>query len=110
VKFITKLGDPVYHQLTFTDICTSQTVNPVLAGSYTFSATPNKVEKLTSATKPVDDFTNSDETNCPYYWKIVKSDGTDLDGGLESILSIDANGYVEVDTSTYTGGTIDAKV
>jgi hypothetical protein len=65
---------------------------------------------LTSATKPLDDFTNSDTTNCPFYWKIVKADGTDLDGGLENILSIDSDGKVEVDTSTYTGGTIDAKV
>lgn len=110
VKYVTKFGNPVYHKLTYTSACTSQTVTANSNAAYSFTATYQKAETQVSSTKPQDDFTNSDSTNCPIYFKIVKSDGTDLDDGLENILSINSDGKVSVNSATYTGGTIDAKV
>jgi hypothetical protein len=77
---------------------------------YVFAAVRNGAQKLLSATKPSVDFTNTNPTGCPTVFTLLKTDLAPLDGGLENILSITADGDIQLDESQYTGGAMAAKV
>jgi hypothetical protein len=43
---------------------------------------------------------------CTETFSILKPDSTALDGGLENLISINADGYIEVNEANYEGGDI----
>ena len=81
-----------------------QHCNLLTNDEYIYDAVKNGPEVLLSGTNPKDDFTNSNENGCPIVFSIVKADGSALDAGFNSWLSINSDGFVELNEYTYTGG------
>jgi hypothetical protein len=110
VKYNANIGDPLYSTITYNNQCASQTVTATNNNAYTPSTLPTAgaSAQINSSSKPSDDFTNSDAVNCPIHFSLVKLDGSALDGGLENIFSINADGFVQFDTTTWTGDALSA--
>ena len=99
VKAVTNFGTPLFKTITITEKCGRQThtvLDPTKV--YLFQAVFEKTGfKITSATRPQDDITNSDAVVCPTDWSLVKADGSPLDGWLATSLVLNAGGYIELD-------------
>ena len=79
----------------------------VSSGAYTLSGLKLGSGTVKSATKPSDDFTNSDTILCPVTFSLVNSDETAFAGNYASI---DADGYVVLNEANFDGTSVTLKV
>lgn len=76
----------------------------VTEDAYAFEAVETFTGTVLSKTKPFDDFKNSNPSACPITFSLVDADGVDIDEATAAFVSIDDNGLIAIDESSYPGG------
>jgi len=115
VKVVTDFGEPLFKPVKVVDRCPTQTVVPnpaVPLEPYEFDAVKGGYNRLRSKTRPEDDVINSDPDDCPITFYIVQT-WTNVErlwGGLDHFLTIDSDGFVELNEENYEGGAMEAQL
>lgn len=73
---------------------------------YTFEAVRDFTGQHLSSTRPSEDVSNSNPSACPATYSLVDSRGDPLEAEVAAFVSLNADGYIQVDEASYPGGEV----